>query len=57
LRAWLDANGHLVAVIPSRKGLHFITRPHKAFENSQSINSIEIHKDNPTNLYIPEGAA
>jgi hypothetical protein len=56
LRADLAAGGHLVAVIPSTKGQHFIARPHRALEYAQSVNAITIHKDNPTNLYIPDGA-
>lgn len=56
LRERLEADGHLVAVIPSKKGQHFITRPHRTYENAESVNQIAIHKDNPTNLYIPDGA-
>lgn len=56
LRDRLEADGHLIAVIPSKKGQHFITRPHQAYEHAESVNAITIHKDNPTNLYIPDGA-
>lgn len=56
LRGQLETDGHLVAVIPSKKGQHFITRPHRAYEHSQSVNAVTIHRDNPTNLYIPDGA-
>jgi hypothetical protein len=47
----------IISKIPSKKGIHFITKPFRlnAFKNYCSNNSIniEIHKDNPTNLYIP----
>lgn len=50
--------------IPSRKGEHFITAPfdvrlfsvHKEEDWSQ-WGEVSLHKDNPTNLYIPDGAA
>jgi len=55
--------GHWVATIPSKKGLHFIATPHQrrdvkgdGFLNGFP-NTIQLHKDNPTNLYIPDGAA
>ena len=40
----------ILGKIPSKNGFHLITKPF----NLQSFYShIEIHKDNPTNLYIP----
>lgn len=54
---------YLVATIPSRKGLHYITNPFR-FDGAADDGyvrgydgKIQLHKDNPTNLYIPEGAA
>ena len=45
-----------IATIPSKKGLHYITRPFDMREH-QMPPDVSLHKDNPTNLYIPEGAA
>lgn len=56
--AELEKKGVLLARIPSKKGVHFITRAFDRrgmFEAYKSL-SHEVHKDNPTNLYIPEGA-
>jgi hypothetical protein len=50
----LATAGHLVATIPSKKGLHYVTRPH---EYGVFPPGVSLHKDNPTNLYIPDGAA
>ncbi len=40
---------HVVCRVPSRKGFHVICRPHHA---TYAVNA-SLHKDNPTNLYIP----
>jgi len=54
----LCANGHLLATIPSRKGWHYIARPHDPREDAPFMNSVggaaSLHKDNPTNLFIPK---
>lgn len=39
--------------IPSKSGLHLITKPFDSRQFTQGFPEIEIHKDNPTNLYIP----
>ena len=53
--------------IPSKTGVHIITKPFNRFQFSKEINeyissryqisgfdlNLDIHKDNPTNLYIP----
>ena len=46
-----------LAEIPSKNGIHLITNPFKVdvfqkYCKEQNVN-VEIHKDNPTNLYIP----
>lgn len=41
------------SVIPSKNGFHIITNPFNLQEFSKFQYSVEIHKDNPTNLYIP----
>ncbi len=50
----LGRGGHLIATIPSRKGLHYIARPH---QYGTIPPELTLHKDNPTNLYVPDGAA
>ena len=54
--SWLDKSGHLLASIPSRQGLHYIATPFDPRLVAMPSN-ISLHKDNPTNLYIPEDAA
>jgi hypothetical protein len=39
--------------IPSKSGLHLITQPFNLESFRQKYSEIEVHKDNPTNLYIP----
>lgn len=58
---WLTDRGHLRARIPSKKGYHLITRPFNPGEWSITAGNadgfpVDFHKDNPTNLYIPDGA-
>jgi hypothetical protein len=42
-----------IAEVPSKSGLHFITTPFNIIDFNKKYDGIEIHKDNPTNLYIP----
>lgn len=42
-----------IAVIPSKNGCHLITRPFNLQTFKTLFPDIEVHKDNPTNLYIP----
>lgn len=42
-----------VSIIPSKNGLHLITKPFNIIEFKKLYLDIDIHKDNPTNLYIP----
>lgn len=60
----LEEEGHLIATIPSRKGLHYISKPFDTrqiewwcHEFAIYADEMTTHKDNPTNLYIPDGAA
>lgn len=61
----LQDSGYVRGRIPSRKGEHIITIPFdpRPFVGTQiesgwsAWGEISLHKDNPTNLYIPEGAA
>jgi len=43
----------LVAILPSKSGNHLITHPFNVQTFHAKYPDIEIHKDNPTNLYIP----
>ena len=42
----------IIATIPSKIGYHVITKPFRVDE-FRKIYSHNIHKDSPTNLYIP----
>lgn len=42
-----------INIIPSKNGFHIITYPFDVQYFKKSYDNIEIHKDNPTNLYIP----
>lgn len=73
LTKFTDHSGEKVflGTIPSKKGLHHLTRPFNAqiasdymriclgIEGGLKPNGemISLHKDNPTNLYIPDSAA
>ena len=47
----ITARPEFVAVVPSRKGRHLITRPFDL--RGLELGEIQVHKDNPTNLFIP----
>jgi len=42
-----------IKVIPSKAGIHLITKPFNTQIFKERYSTFEIHKDNPTNLYIP----
>lgn len=42
-----------LAVIPSKSGYHLITHPFNLAKFSPKFPELEIHKNNPTNLFIP----
>lgn len=66
----IDKAPLLVATIPSKKGVHYISHPFEVARVTLSVpgvqhnrlgvdfeaHDISLHKDNPTNLYIPDGA-
>ena len=60
LRVHIEAEGNMVAIIPSKKGQHFITKPFNTVDLKKKWGVddkiISLHRDNPTNLYVPEGA-
>ena len=45
----------IVVYLPSKSGLHLITKPFdlRTFTSPDRFPEIEIHKDNPTNCFIP----
>ena len=43
----------IIAELPSKSGVHLITRPFNLRTFHSAYPEIEIHKNNPTNLYIP----
>lgn len=47
----------ILASIPSKSGIHLITNPFDVTDWNEigGYSKIEIHKNNPTNLYIPDG--
>lgn len=51
----LPEGNKILEIIPSKTGLHFITKPFNPIllHSSDNYPKIEIHKDNPTNLFIP----
>jgi len=42
----------IIETIPSKSGSHIITKPFNTVKFIKDYSNIEIHKDNPTNLYI-----
>ena len=40
-------------ITPTKNGVHLITSPFNMLEFSKAYPNIEVHKDNPVNLYIP----
>lgn len=57
---YLWGAGYLVKEVPSRKGVHFICKPHNPQNDHELLMELGVditcHKDNPTNLYIPDSA-
>lgn len=43
----------IIAKIPSKSGIHIITNPFNKFMFGESFPNIEIHCNNPCNLYLP----
>jgi len=43
----------IIALIPSKSGFHVITKPFNVMEFKKVYQEISIHKNNPTNLFIP----
>ena len=48
-----EKNRKIIAQIPSKSGHHLITKSFDTREFIKQFPEIEIHKNNPTNLYIP----
>lgn len=43
----------VITYIPSKSGYHLITKPFNVQEFKKKFPEVDIHKNNPTNLYIP----
>lgn len=43
----------IISEIPSKNGKHIITRPFNLHDFKKEFPNIDVHKNNPTNLYIP----
>ncbi len=48
-----DIEDKVIAEIPTKNGIHIITKPFNSQEFSKKYPTIEIHKNNPTILFIP----
>lgn len=49
----MPVGNKILAEVPSKSGIHLITSPFDLRQFRVVFNNIEIHKDNPTNLFIP----
>lgn len=49
----LPEGKNTIVYLPSKSGLHLITKPFDSRKFTSEFPEVEIHKDNPTNLYIP----
>jgi hypothetical protein len=52
IRNAMPEGDKLICYIPSKSGYHLITKPFDSREFKKLFPEVEIHKDNPTNLYI-----
>lgn len=43
----------IITIIPSKQGCHLVTKPFNPNDFYKTFPDIEIHKNNPTNLYVP----
>jgi hypothetical protein len=49
----INKNYGVLAILPTKSGFHIITNPFNLERFSAIHPGIEVHKNNPTNLYIP----
>lgn len=49
----LPEGKNTIVYLPSKSGMYLITKPFDLRDFTKTYPEIEIHKDNPTNLYIP----
>jgi len=43
----------IITTLPTKSGIHLITSPFNVMEFRKKYNSVDLHRDNPVNLYIP----
>lgn len=46
-------NNKIIAELPTKNGYHLITIPFNVEDFKKKYKDVEVHKDNPVNLYIP----
>ena len=44
----------ILKILPTKSGIHLITKPFNTMDIHKELINIDIHKDNPINLYIPD---
>ncbi len=44
----------ILKILPTKNGVHLITRPFNTMDIHKALVNIDIHRDNPINLYIPD---
>ena len=44
----------MIAYIPTKNGYHIITKPFNLKQFKDKYSDIDVHKNNPTILYIPK---
>lgn len=49
----VDLDSKLLAIIPTKSGVHLITKPFNMEKFKKKYPDINVHKNNPVNLYIP----
>jgi hypothetical protein len=53
INSCMPEGNKIVEKIPSKSGVHLITKPFDLREFGSKYPDFEVHKDNPTNLFIP----
>lgn len=54
LNKYFDNNSYLYAQIPTKNGIHLISKPFYLAAFKEKFPNVEVHKNNPTILYIPK---
>lgn len=54
LNKYFDNNSYLYAQVPTKNGIHLISKPFYLAAFKKEFPNVEVHKNNPTILYIPK---